>query len=109
MAREEPIAFIFKTLLAQVSTNVILKCGNKLLFVKKMAVTWTSCHGGVMPLPYRAALYNYSHYKPHFHYCHHTANLGIPLGLKQIAFKCQNTEFNPCRHGAVVMKLMVIS
>jgi hypothetical protein len=27
MAREEPIAFIFKTLLAQVSTNVILKCG----------------------------------------------------------------------------------
>jgi hypothetical protein len=48
MAWEEPIAFIFKTLLAQVCTNVILKCGKMLLFVKKMAVTWTHCRG-VMP------------------------------------------------------------
>ena len=60
------ISFIFKTLIAQISTNVMVKCGNKLLFVKKMAVTWNYCCGVIH---YCAALYNYSHYKQHFHYC----------------------------------------
>lgn len=34
-----------------------------------------------------------------------TANFGIRLDLKRIAFKCRNTEFNPRRHGAIVMRL----
>ena len=34
-----------------------------------------------------------------------TANLGIRLDLKKIALKCRNTEFNPRRFGAVIMRL----
>ncbi|CAB9498849.1 box-binding protein-like protein 2 [Seminavis robusta] len=34
-----------------------------------------------------------------------TANLGVPLDLKKIALKCRNTEFNPRRFGAVIMRL----
>lgn len=34
-----------------------------------------------------------------------TANLGVKLDLKKIALKCRNTEFNPRRFGAVVMRL----
>jgi len=34
-----------------------------------------------------------------------TANLGVRLDLKKIALKCRNTEFNPRRFGAVVMRL----
>ncbi|MGK3734434.1 MAG: transcription initiation factor TFIID TATA-box-binding protein [Bacillariaceae sp.] len=34
-----------------------------------------------------------------------TANFGVRLDLKQIALKCRNTEFNPRRFGAVVMRL----
>jgi transcription initiation factor TFIID TATA-box-binding protein len=34
-----------------------------------------------------------------------TANLGVPLDLKKIALKCRNTEFNPRRFRAVIMRL----
>ena len=34
-----------------------------------------------------------------------TANFGVRLDLKTIALKCRNTEFNPRRFGAVVMRL----
>jgi transcription initiation factor TFIID TATA-box-binding protein len=34
-----------------------------------------------------------------------TADLGIRLDLKKIALKCRNTEFNPRRFGAVIMRL----
>ena len=34
-----------------------------------------------------------------------TANLGCRLDLKKIALKCRNTEFNPRRFGAVIMRL----
>lgn len=34
-----------------------------------------------------------------------TANLGIRLDLKKIALKCRNTEFNPRRFAAVIMRL----
>jgi transcription initiation factor TFIID TATA-box-binding protein len=34
-----------------------------------------------------------------------TANLGVRLDLKTIALKCRNTEFNPRRFGAVIMRL----
>mmetsp|Transcript_2647 Transcript_2647/g.3857 ORF Transcript_2647/g.3857 Transcript_2647/m.3857 type:complete len:286 (+) Transcript_2647:58-915(+) len=34
-----------------------------------------------------------------------TANLGVRLDLKRIALKCRNTEFNPRRFCAVIMKL----
>jgi transcription initiation factor TFIID TATA-box-binding protein len=34
-----------------------------------------------------------------------TANLGVTLDLKKIALKCRNTEFNPRRFGAVIMRL----
>ena len=34
-----------------------------------------------------------------------TANLGVRLDLKQIALRCRNTEFNPRRFGAVIMRL----
>lgn len=34
-----------------------------------------------------------------------TAKLGVQLDLKKIALKCRNTEFNPRRYGAVVMKV----
>lgn len=34
-----------------------------------------------------------------------TANLGAKLDLKKIALKCRNTEFNPRRFGAVIMRL----
>ena len=34
-----------------------------------------------------------------------TANLGVRLDLKIIALKCRNTEFNPRRFGAVIMRL----
>mmetsp|Transcript_11378 Transcript_11378/g.32774 ORF Transcript_11378/g.32774 Transcript_11378/m.32774 type:complete len:278 (-) Transcript_11378:216-1049(-) len=34
-----------------------------------------------------------------------TANLGVRLDLKKIALKCRNTEFNPRRFSAVVMRL----
>ena len=34
-----------------------------------------------------------------------TANLGTRLDLKKIALKCRNTEFNPRRFGAVIMRL----
>lgn len=34
-----------------------------------------------------------------------TANLGVRLDLKMIALKCRNTEFNPRRFGAVIMRL----
>jgi transcription initiation factor TFIID TATA-box-binding protein len=34
-----------------------------------------------------------------------TADLGVRLDLKKIALKCRNTEFNPRRFGAVVMRL----
>eukprot|EP00980_Cylindrotheca_fusiformis_P027337 scaffold20012_cov179-Cylindrotheca_fusiformis.AAC.5 len=34
-----------------------------------------------------------------------TAHFGIPLDLKKIAFKCRNTQFNPRRYGALVMRL----
>jgi hypothetical protein len=34
-----------------------------------------------------------------------TANLGVKLDLKKIALKCRNTEFNPRRFGAVIMRL----
>lgn len=33
------------------------------------------------------------------------ANLGVRLDLKRIALKCRNTEFNPRRFGAVIMRL----
>jgi transcription initiation factor TFIID TATA-box-binding protein len=33
------------------------------------------------------------------------ANLGVRLDLKTIALKCRNTEFNPRRFGAVIMRL----
>ena len=34
-----------------------------------------------------------------------TANLGVALDLKKIALKCRNTEFNPRRFAAVIMRL----
>lgn len=34
-----------------------------------------------------------------------TANLGVKLDLKKIALKCRNTEFNPRRFAAVIMRL----
>lgn len=34
-----------------------------------------------------------------------TANLGVKLDLKQIALRCRNTEYNPKRFGAVIMRL----
>ena len=34
-----------------------------------------------------------------------TANLGIRVDLKKIALKCRNTEFNPRRFAAVIMRL----
>lgn len=34
-----------------------------------------------------------------------TANLGVRLDLKKIALKCRNTEFNPRRFAAVIMRL----
>jgi len=34
-----------------------------------------------------------------------TANFGVRLDLKKIALKCRNTEFNPRRFGAVIMRL----
>jgi transcription initiation factor TFIID TATA-box-binding protein len=34
-----------------------------------------------------------------------TANLGTRLDLKKIALKCRNTEYNPRRFGAVIMRL----
>ena len=34
-----------------------------------------------------------------------TANLGVKLDLKKIALKTRNTEFNPRRFGAVIMRL----
>lgn len=34
-----------------------------------------------------------------------TCNLGVRLDLKQIALKCRNTEFNPRRFAAVIMRL----
>ncbi|ACI65791.1 predicted protein [Phaeodactylum tricornutum CCAP 1055/1] len=34
-----------------------------------------------------------------------TVNLGTRLDLKKIALKCRNTEFNPRRFGAVIMRL----
>lgn len=34
-----------------------------------------------------------------------TANLGVALDLKQIALKCRNTEYNPRRFAAVIMRL----
>ena len=34
-----------------------------------------------------------------------SANLGVRLDLKRIALKCRNTEFNPRRFGAVIMRL----
>lgn len=34
-----------------------------------------------------------------------TANLGVRLDLKQIALRCRNTEFNPRRFAAVIMRL----
>jgi len=34
-----------------------------------------------------------------------TADLGVRLDLKQIALRCRNTEFNPRRFAAVVMRL----
>ena len=33
------------------------------------------------------------------------ANLGIKLNLKEIALRCRNTEFNPRRFAAVIMRL----
>jgi hypothetical protein len=36
---------------------------------------------------------------------HPTANLGVKLDLKQIALRCRNTEYNPKRFGAVIMRL----
>lgn len=35
-----------------------------------------------------------------------TANLGVKLDLKQIALRCRNTEFNPKRFAAVIMRLL---
>jgi transcription initiation factor TFIID TATA-box-binding protein len=34
-----------------------------------------------------------------------TANLGVPVDLKKIAITCRNTEFNPRRFAAVVMRI----
>jgi len=34
-----------------------------------------------------------------------TANLGVRLDLKRISLKCRNTEFNPRRFAAVIMRL----
>jgi len=34
-----------------------------------------------------------------------TANLGVRLDLKQIALRCRNTEFNPRRFAAVIMRI----
>ena len=34
-----------------------------------------------------------------------TCNIGVPLDLKKIAIKCRNTEYNPRRFGAVIMRL----
>jgi len=34
-----------------------------------------------------------------------TANLGVKLNLKEIALRCRNTEFNPRRFAAVIMRL----
>jgi transcription initiation factor TFIID TATA-box-binding protein len=34
-----------------------------------------------------------------------TANLGVPLDLKKIAITCRNTEFNPRRFAAVIMRI----
>lgn len=34
-----------------------------------------------------------------------TVNLGVKLDLKQIALRCRNTEFNPKRFAAVIMRL----
>jgi transcription initiation factor TFIID TATA-box-binding protein len=34
-----------------------------------------------------------------------TANLGVKLDLKKIALKCRNTEYNPRRFAAVIMRL----
>jgi len=35
-----------------------------------------------------------------------TANLGVKLDLKKIALRCRNTEYNPKRFAAVIMRLM---
>ena len=35
-----------------------------------------------------------------------TANLGVRLDLKKIALRCRNTEYNPKRFAAVIMRLM---
>ena len=43
------------------------------------------------------------HLLSHFHII--PANLGVRLDLKKIALKCRNTEFNPRRFGAVIMRL----
>lgn len=34
-----------------------------------------------------------------------TANLGTPIDLKKVALKCRNTEYNPRRFAAVIMRL----
>lgn len=34
-----------------------------------------------------------------------TANLGRPIDLKKVALKCRNTEYNPKRFAAVIMRL----
>jgi len=34
-----------------------------------------------------------------------TATLGVRIDLKRVALKCRNTEFNPRRFGAVIMRL----
>jgi transcription initiation factor TFIID TATA-box-binding protein len=42
---------------------------------------------------------------PQFYLSSFIVNLGVRLDLKQIALKCRNTEFNPRRFGAVIMRL----
>jgi transcription initiation factor TFIID TATA-box-binding protein len=36
---------------------------------------------------------------------HYLANLGVKLDLRRIALRCRNTEFNPRRFAAVIMRL----
>lgn len=72
----------------------------------KKALTWDTA-GRQLCMP------KHLHFTHHFtyyycfqsHYYYYIANLGIPLDLKRVARKCRNTEFNPRRYGAVVMKL----
>jgi transcription initiation factor TFIID TATA-box-binding protein len=71
------------------------------LFVLLLFGSFWACRVIVSPTIYSLV------YDPSFssRFFHPTANLGVRLDLKKIALKCRNTEFNPRRFGAVIMRL----